>query len=334
MIHPARPSKLSARIDIVSDDDIFATPVPVENLQSVENKEYNNLNQSTKTYREDSSNMTHEKTTPQPRVHQLQSCQDLLDDHALADLDAAKVLLAMFDSNIAVVNDSPGSIDGYFVGKLFPCNLREMWDLVNKQAQQRGHCVRQGKGSKLRDIPKGNRLVLECTRAGFTEKQLKDFRDADGADSDDAFEIQKKRKFTKKPLASSTYAACSVPLNGNDFQKNEKLGEKQKRTSSSYRCGCERRLKFDPQCSHVSLGDFCCDEEVGKFVRIATLDQQLHLTKQDQLFTFMALKQWLETKANHKLLVLEHALESGKMFGLFSPRITIKIPSMRKLAQV
>ena len=91
---------------------------------------------------------------------------------------------------------------------------------------------------------------------------------------------------------------------------------------------------FDSRWSHVILRNFYCDEEGGKFVRIATLDQQLHLTKQDQLFTFMALKQWLETKANHKLLVLEHALESGKMFGLFSPRITIKIPSMRKLAQV
>ena len=90
---------------------------------------------------------------------------------------------------------------------------------------------------------------------------------------------------------------------------------------------------FDSQWCHVIVRNMYIDHSGGKFVRIATLDQQMGVTKQQKLFSFMALKQWLETKANHKLLVLEHSIDSQKLFGLWSPRITIKIPNTLSLTQ-
>ena len=144
----------------------------------------------------------------EPRVehdHPSEHIQQLRDS---ADVDAAKLLLSLFrpqtpqelGGNINLnVLESPDQED-FIVGKTFPCTLRELWDLVSEQAQQRGYCVKQGKGSELRDIPGGNRLVLECSRAGFTDKQLQEFRASEGNDSDDDFIIQKKRKFTKKSL--------------------------------------------------------------------------------------------------------------------------------------
>ena len=90
---------------------------------------------------------------------------------------------------------------------------------------------------------------------------------------------------------------------------------------------------FDSQWCHVIVRNMYIDHSGGKFVRIATLDQQMGVTKQQKLFSFMALKQWLETKANHKLLVLEHSIDSQKLFGLWSPKITIKIPNTLSLTQ-
>ena len=158
-------------------------------------------------------------------------------------MDAAKVLLAMFDSESTIPDDKAGSVnvDEYVVGKLFPCDLREMWDLVSEQAQQRGHCIRQGKGSELRDIPGGNKLLLECTRAGFTHKQLLEFKAAEGAEIDDDFEHEKKRKFTKNSLRKKRAVESAT---GNRDELNLNSAKRQQRASSSFRCGCGWRLKL------------------------------------------------------------------------------------------
>ena len=97
---------------------------------------------------------------------------------------------------------------------------------------------------------------------------------------------------------------------------------------------------FSTEWRHVVLNKVYADQHGFRYVAVTSLDKLLTVTHQTKLYTFLALQQWLQTKAVSKLLILEHSIDSGILFGVWSPpvartnapmvptpRITLKIPS-------
>ena len=169
---------------------------------------------------------------------------DCTDDNEDVDIAAAKVLAELFAFSEQSTNPDNKSKDSlYFVGKLFPCSLKEMWDLVSENSQMNGHNVVKGPGTDIRDVPKGNKLTLICQRGLFTKKQLQEFQQiAENPErfDDDDFEegSLNKRKRTD---------------NDDDFEESRTL--KKPRASSSLKCGCEWRLKmkFRPKLKQTEI---------------------------------------------------------------------------------
>ena len=87
---------------------------------------------------------------------------------------------------------------------------------------------------------------------------------------------------------------------------------------------CVNDGAFSHLWQHIVLQNMYVDRSGYRFVKIGTLDKDLVLVLWQQLYTFMAFRQWLETKPHHKHLILQNTIESGKLFGVWSPNIALK----------
>ena len=87
----------------------------------------------------------------------------LTDDNKDVDIAAAKVLAELFAFSEQSPNPDKNICKDslYFVGKLFPCSLKEMWDLVSENSQMNGHNVVKGpgQGQTLEMCPKVTNLL-------------------------------------------------------------------------------------------------------------------------------------------------------------------------------
>ena len=67
---------------------------------------------------------------------------------------------------------------------------------------------------------------------------------------------------------------------------------------------CVNDGAFSHLWQHIVLQNMYVDRSGYRFVKIGTLDKDLVLVPRQQLYTFMAFCQWLETKPHHKQLIL------------------------------
>ena len=103
------------------------------------------------------------------------------------------------------------------VGQAFRCTLKEMVQFAKAWAKPQHISMVYGDGTDLRNKPKANKLVLVCQRSRLTKK--KQCQEADESVSGASIETTTGTKDSKK-----------------------------RRASSSFKCGCDFKLKFKYHC--------------------------------------------------------------------------------------
>ena len=83
---------------------------------------------------------------------------------------------------------------------------------------------------------------------------------------------------------------------------------------------------FQLSWEHVVIQNFFADEKHHKYVKLASLDKQLERRDHLVLYTFTALKQWLQTKPKKKLLLMDRDGDKGLTSTTYHrPRLTLSL---------